>query len=432
MISRLVIYILVLYSVTIQSDEECKEVRKRKSKAILIGINHYSLTVKDKKLGTVFNLGNLTESVRDVKSLSGTLKELPKMEMIEMTDDLVPENPYYPNKKNIQKQLENTEDYDFVILFFSGHGKNNFIYSVERTGDIEKEEIEIPVESIYSTLNKNNVKNALVIIDACRDKESEPIGFSPNSNHNYKGLYSTSISEYSLEDYRLSKYLRKGLEGKYGSENGRLTSNFLFGEVIKNIKRDSRMLQTPLDPSSHSIPILIKCSVGNNGYNPPKEEIPIKVKPEKSPYNWMASFLFPGAGQYFKGQIRKSSYFFFSTIALGAYGYSQENRYKNAKAEYDATFTSILLAPTGVDILLYSSLGKSMDKANVSAQNLEVTSIVFACMYLINIYDAIVSEKDMDWANMQYSPKFRIQYSNTRLYSILPEPSWTFSYQANF
>lgn len=416
---RFFYFLLFLSTISLYSDEECNEANSRKSKAILIGINNYGLFVKEKNSEKVFNLGNLTESIRDVKTLSQALKDLPKMEIIEMTSDLMPESPNFPSKENIEKQLEGTADYDFVILFFSGHGKNSVIYSSDISGEIEKEDIEIPVEFIYKTLNAKNVKNAIVIIDACRDQgEVDFIGFAPISNHNYKSLYSTSFAQYSSEEFRVSKYLSDGLTGRYGSEKGKITSNFLFGEVIKRIKKESYLSQKPLDPASHSIPILIKCNVENNSH------IPL--------YAWTPSILFPGAGQYNKGHKLKSASFFFLNIALGANSYFNHERYRNAKEEHNVIRSSIYIAPEQTGLLLYPFLEKEKRIANSSAENQEVTSLFFAVMYLTNVYDAFFSEKDLEWTKNNHSLGFHVNYSVSRQFSNQPEQTWTLSYQWNF
>lgn len=223
---------------------------------ICIGINDYDD-------GEIIDLNYARN---DARQLGEILKLYGKFDHIYVfTDGYDPKNGMYPKKNNIIRKLKFLKEIikpeDMILFSFSGHGiscsdeKGNdegFLLTVDFDVD-DPRKTSLKLKDIVDWIKETNVRKALLLIDACRDKFRIGKGINLNDLkvERFKRftqaevvaiIYSTKDGWLSYEDEKskfgvFTKYIIKGLKGEADtSKAGNGDGIVAFSELVAYVE----------------------------------------------------------------------------------------------------------------------------------------------------------------------------------------------------
>lgn len=315
-----------------------------------------------------------------------------------------------PTKYNIISQfeslLEETKPDDLLVFYFSGHGVvdyNDKVYLLPEDANPQNPfETGIAVEQLLEMTRRFQLKRVVFFIDACRNPEDSKgeIGRKYLENVQFKDteivsvFYSTKVGYSSFEDPKsgygiYTKYLIYGLEGRADSNyNGEVTYSELSNYVIQSMKEWTKENQRIQKPYTKEYAEKSEDTILTYAVNP---ETSLADAPLYNPYNptyAFRSFLFPGWGQYARGQEEKGK-IYMSIFTLGIlYAGYQYNQYRSDKEAYES---AIGIPPnarvTETIVLNYFIIEPYRQQMESSRANLSqaLTALVF--LWSANVFD---------------------------------------------
>ena len=143
---------------------------------------------------------------------------------------------------------------DYILFYFSGHGRENAIIPVNSDGDDQA----ILFDELRNVVNFSEAKRKLIVLDACNNltlnktRKGQLLKYQNTSDSSSTILITSSnLNQNSLEDGRLkagvfSYFLLNGLKGKAddNSDND-ITLNELFQYVYNKVSTYTQGSQTP-------------------------------------------------------------------------------------------------------------------------------------------------------------------------------------------
>ncbi|MCW7470930.1 caspase family protein [Leptospira kanakyensis] len=315
-----------------------------------------------------------------------------------------------PTKYNIlshfEALLEETNPEDLFVFYFSGHGVvdyNDRVYLLpEDANPLKPFETGIAVEQLLEMTKKAKLKRVVFFIDACRNpddgKGEEGRKYLEGSNFRDSEIvsvfYSTKVGYSSYEDPKsgygvFTKFLIYGLEGRADSNyNGEVSYSELSNYVISSLREWSKTNQKLQKPYTKEYAEKSEDTILTYAVNP---ETSLADAPLFNPYNptyAFRSFLFPGWGQYARGQEDKGK-IIMSIFALGVlYAGYQYNTYRNDKAAYES---AVGIPPnsrvTETVALNYYLIEPYRQRMETSRTNLSQALTALLVLWSANVFD---------------------------------------------
>ncbi|MCW7458127.1 caspase family protein [Leptospira bandrabouensis] len=307
---------------------------------------------------------------------------------------------------NFEALLEETNPDDLLVFYFSGHGVvdyNDRVYLLpEDANPLTPFESGIAVEQLLEMTRKFNLKRVVFFIDACRNpddgKGEEGRKFLVNTSFRDSEIvsvfYSTKVGYSSFEDPKsgygiFTKYLIYGLEGRADSNfNGEVSYSELSNYVITSLKEWSKTNQKLQKPYTKEYAEKSEDTILTYAVNP---ETSLTDAPLFNPYNptyAFRSFLFPGWGQYARGQEDKGK-IYMSIFTLGVlYAGLQYKTYMQDKSNYES---AIGIPPnprvTETVALNYYLIEPYRQKMESSRAHLSQALTVLLVLWSANVFD---------------------------------------------
>ncbi|TGL88333.1 caspase family protein [Leptospira congkakensis] len=315
-----------------------------------------------------------------------------------------------PTKYNIlshlEALLEETSPEDLFVFYFSGHGVvdyNDRVYLLPEDANPQKPfETGIAVEQLLEMTRKYKLKRVLFFIDACRNPEDgkgeegrkylEGSGF--RDSEIVSVFYSTKVGYSSYEDPKsgygvFTKFLIYGLEGRADSNyNGEVSYSELSNYVVSALRDWSKTNQKLQKPYTKEYAEKSEDTVLTYAVNP---ETSLADAPLFNPYNptyAFRSFLFPGWGQYARGQEEKGKVIM-SIFALGVlYAGFQYNTYMHDKATYESAIGIPPNSRVAETVALnYYLIEPHRQRMETSRANLSQALTALLVLWSANVFD---------------------------------------------
>ncbi|TGK92882.1 caspase family protein [Leptospira brenneri] len=346
-----------------------------------------------------------------------------------------------PTKYNILSHFENlleeTHPEDLLVFYFSGHGVvdyNDRVYLLpEDANPLKPFETGIAVEQLLEMTRKYKLKRVVFFIDACRNPEDgkgeEGRKYLDGSNFRDSEIvsvfYSTKVGYSSYEDPKsgygvFTRFLIYGLEGRADSNyNGEVSYSELSNYVISSLKEWSKTNQKLQKPYTKEYAEKSEDTVLTYAVNP---ETSLADAPLFNPYNPTYAFrslLFPGWGQYARGQEEKGKVFM-SIFTLGVlYAGYQYNAYRQDKAAYESAVgippNSRVFETVAINYYLIEPHRQRMETSRTNLSQ-ALTALLF--LWSANVFDFYLlgpnpKEKsgvwlDFHWENQGYMGMDRV------------------------
>lgn len=332
---------MTFFNIFFSFTDEIKKTGKRW--ALIIGINNYQNHF----------LEPLSMPRYDAKLIEDTLKNEGKFDIvIRMTDDIFPNSPKYPSKKNIYKVLQQISDdiqeNDNFLLFFSGYtiqtsdNKTNLLTIDSNLNNIEN--TSLPLSSISDICTHKKLKNSMFFIDGYKISASIKVQhLLPGTNennpfpkiqttdlpHDSLIFQATSEKDFSAKDKQsiytpygvFAYYLCDGLKGAADFDNDNLVN---IEELITFVKQ--KIISWSLWRPEQQIPI--ENTVGDFDLQFKISYIPLIARPLFDPYKIDTSFYYQNLYFHLMNYISLGSFLtgltiFASGITICAFGLSQ-------------------------------------------------------------------------------------------------------------
>lgn len=332
---------MTFFNIFFSFTDEIKKTGKRW--ALIIGINNYQNHF----------LEPLSMPRYDAKLIEDTLKNEGKFDIvIRMTDDIFPNSPKYPSKKNIYKVLQQISDdiqeNDNFLLFFSGYtiqtsdNKTNLLTIDSNLNNIEN--TSLPLSSISDICTHKKLKNSMFFIDGYKISASIKVQhLLPGTNennpfpkiqatdlpHDSLIFQTTSEKDFSAKDKQsiytpygvFAYYLCDGLKGAADFDNDNLVN---IEELITFVKQ--KIISWSLWRPEQQIPV--ENTVGNFDLQFKISSIPLIARPLFDPYKIDTSFYYQNLYFHLMNYISLGSFLtgltiFASGITICAFGLSQ-------------------------------------------------------------------------------------------------------------
>ncbi|MBR2316373.1 MAG: caspase family protein, partial [Spirochaetales bacterium] len=299
------LFFMTFFNIFFSFTDEIKKTGKRW--ALIIGINNYQNHF----------LEPLSMPRYDAKLIEDTLKNEGKFDIvIRMTDDIFPNSPKYPSKKNIYKVLQQISDdiqeNDNFLLFFSGYtiqtsdNKTNLLTIDSNLNNIEN--TSLPLSSISDICTHKKLKNSMFFIDGYKISASIKVQhLLPGTNennpfpkiqttdlpHDSLIFQATSEKDFSAKDKQsiytpygvFAYYLCDGLKGAADFDNDNLIH---IEELITFVKQ--KIISWSLWRPEQQIPI--ENTVGDFDLQFKISSIPLIARPLFDPYEIDTSFYY--------------------------------------------------------------------------------------------------------------------------------------------
>ncbi|MDF3820342.1 caspase family protein [Leptospira sp. 96542] len=315
-----------------------------------------------------------------------------------------------PTKQNIESKyesiLEEMNPEDFLIFYFSGHGVvdyNEKVYLLAEDADPKRPfETGISLESLIYKSREYKLKRVIFLVDACRNPEDgkggegkqylDKVSFSDSEIVSV--FFSTKLGYSSFEDFDsgygiFTKYLLYGLEGRADSNfNGEVSYSELTNYVIQSLRlwsKNNSKLQKPYtkEYAEKSEDIILTYAV-----NP---ETSITDAPLFNPYNPTFAFrsmVFPGWGQYVRGQETKGKWYMAIYAASLLYSGYQYLEYKQASEAYkNAVGIPPNNRPFETIVLNYALIEPYRRDLESSKKSFSQSLNLLAFVWAINVFD---------------------------------------------
>ena len=269
-----------------------------------------------------------------------------------MTDDIFPNSPKYPSKKNIYKVLQQISDdiqeNDNFLLFFSGYtiqtsdNKTNLLTIDSNLNNIEN--TSLPLSSISDICTHKKLKNSMFFIDGYKISASIKVQhLLPGTNentpfpkiqttdlpHDSLIFQATSEKDFSAKDKQsiytpygvFAYYLCDGLKGAADFDNDNLVN---IEDLITFVKQ--KIISWSLWRPEQQIPI--ENTVGDFDLQFKISSIPLIARPLFDPYKIDTSFYYQNLYFHLMNYISLGSFLtgltiFASGITICAFGLSQ-------------------------------------------------------------------------------------------------------------
>lgn len=332
---------MTFFNIFFSFADEIKKTGKRW--ALIIGINNYQNHF----------LEPLSMPRYDAKLIEDTLKNEGEFDIvIRMTDDIFPNSPKYPSKKNIYKVLQQISDdiqeNDNFLLFFSGYtiqtsdNKTNLLTIDSNLNNIEN--TSLPLSSISDICTHKKLKNSMFFIDGYKISASIKVQhLLPGTNentpfpkiqttdlpHDSLIFQATSEKDFSAKDKQsiytpygvFAYYLCDGLKGAADFDNDNLVN---IEDLITFVKQ--KIISWSLWRPEQQIPI--ENTVGNFDLQFKISSIPLIARPLFDPYEIDTSFYYQNLYFHLMNYISLGSFLtgltiFASGITICAFGLSQ-------------------------------------------------------------------------------------------------------------
>lgn len=332
---------MTFFNIFFSFADEIKKTGKRW--ALIIGINNYQNHF----------LEPLSMPRYDAKLIEDTLKNEGKFDIvIRMTDDIFPNSPKYPSKKNIYKVLQQISDdiqeNDNFLLFFSGYtiqtsdNKTNLLTIDSNLNNIEN--TSLPLSSVSDICTHKKLKNSMFFIDSYKISASIKVQhLLPGTNentpfpkiqttdlpHDSLIFQATSEKDFSAKDKQsiytpygvFAYYLCDGLKGAADFDNDNLVN---IEELITFVKQ--KIISWSLWRPEQQIPV--ENTVGNFDLQFKISSIPLIARPLFDPYEIDTSFYYQNLYFHLMNYISLGSFLtgltiFASGITICAFGLSQ-------------------------------------------------------------------------------------------------------------
>lgn len=332
---------MTFFNIFFSFADEIKKTGKRW--ALIIGINNYQNHF----------LEPLSMPRYDAKLIEDTLKNEGKFDIvIRMTDDIFPNSPKYPSKKNIYKVLQQISDdiqeNDNFLLFFSGYtiqtsdNKTNLLTIDSNLNNIEN--TSLPLSSISDICTHKKLKNSMFFIDGYKISASIKVQhLLPDTNentpfpkiqttdlpHDSLIFQATSEKDFSAKDKQsiytpygvFAYYLCDGLKGAADFDNDNLVN---IEDLITFVKQ--KIISWSLWRPKQQIPV--ENTVGNFDLQFKISSIPLIARPLFDPYKIDTSFYYQNLYFHLMNYISLGSFLtgltiFASGITICAFGLSQ-------------------------------------------------------------------------------------------------------------
>lgn len=332
---------MTFFNIFFSFADEIKKTGKRW--ALIIGINNYQNHF----------LEPLSMPRYDAKLIEDTLKNEGKFDIvIRMTDDIFPNSPKYPSKKNIYKVLQQISDdiqeNDNFLLFFSGYtiqtsdNKTNLLTIDSNLNNIEN--TSLPLSSISDICTHKKLKNSMFFIDGYKISASIKVQHllpGTNENNPFQKIQATDLPHDSLifqatseKDFSVKNkqsiytpygvfayYLCDGLKGAADFDNDNLIH---IEELITFVKQ--KIISWSLWRPEQQIPV--ENTVGNFDLQFKISSIPLIARPLFDPYKIDTSFYYQNLYFHLMNYISLGSFLtgltiFASGITICAFGLSQ-------------------------------------------------------------------------------------------------------------
>lgn len=332
---------MTFFNIFFSFTDEIKKTGKRW--ALIIGINNYQNHF----------LEPLSMPRYDAKLIEDTLKNEGKFDIvIRMTDDIFPNSPKYPSKKNIYKVLQQISDdiqeNDNFLLFFSGYtiqtsdNKTNLLTIDSNLNNIEN--TSLPLSSISDICTHKKLKNSMFFIDGYKISASIKVQhLLPGTNENtpFPKIQATDLPHDSLifqatseKDFSVKNkqsiytpygvfayYLCDGLKGAADFDNDNLVN---IEDLITFVKQ--KIISWSLWRPEQQIPI--ENTVGDFDLQFKISSIPLIARPLFDPYEIDTSFYYQNLYFHLMNYISLGSFLtgltiFASGITICAFGLSQ-------------------------------------------------------------------------------------------------------------
>lgn len=332
---------MTFFNIFFSFTDEIKKTGKRW--ALIIGINNYQNHF----------LEPLSMPRYDAKLIEDTLKNEGKFDIvIRMTDDIFPNSPKYPSKKNIYKVLQQISDdiqeNDNFLLFFSGYtiqtsdNKTNLLTIDSNLNNIEN--TSLPLSSISDICTHKKLKNSMFFIDGYKISASIKVQhLLPGTNentpfpkiqttdlpHDSLIFQATSEKDFSAKDKQsiytpygvFAYYLCDGLKGAADFDNDNLVN---IEDLITFVKQ--KIISWSLWRPEQQIPI--ENTVGDFDLQFKISSIPLIARPLFDPYKIDTSFYYQNLYFHLMNYISLGSFLtgltiFASGITICAFGLSQ-------------------------------------------------------------------------------------------------------------
>lgn len=332
---------MTFFNIFFSFADEIKKTGKRW--ALIIGINNYQNHF----------LEPLSMPRYDAKLIEDTLKNEGKFDIvIRMTDDIFPNSPKYPSKKNIYKVLQQISDdiqeNDNFLLFFSGYtiqtsdNKTNLLTIDSNLNNIEN--TSLPLSSISNICTHKKLKNSMFFIDGYKISASIKVQhLLPGTNentpfpkiqttdlpHDSLIFQATSEKDFSAKDKQsiytpygvFAYYLCDGLKGAADFDNDNLVN---IEDLITFVKQ--KIISWSLWRPEQQIPV--ENTVGNFDLQFKISSIPLIARPLFDPYKIDTSFYYQNLYFHLMNYISLGSFLtgltiFASGITICAFGLSQ-------------------------------------------------------------------------------------------------------------
>lgn len=401
------ILFLIFFSFQVQAEYRRKGVtdvvgepgKNNRKFALVIGINEYSDS----------QIGNLQKAENDATGVSKILLKFGEYYQIETViyggKDSSNQTKFSIEEK-FDEILDKMEPDDSLFFYFSGHGitdydeKNYLLASDSSVSSLIG--TSISVDDLIARTRVKKLKKVIFVLDACRnpDKSTQTSGpkflngIQFNDVEQVAILYSTKLGYFSYEDDKsaygvFTKFLIYGLEGRADSNfNAEITFTELSDYVSNSLKEWSSANKKNQKPFVKYYGEKSEDLVLTYASNPEFSLADLKVYDPYDNRYFYRSLVFPGWGQYARGEEQKGSFFLGVGSVILIATMKTYLDYRQAKKDYDL-FTG--LPPTtrfGESFILnYYLLEPKQQALDVAEANVQKSTGVLGIFYTLNLID---------------------------------------------
>ncbi len=407
---------------------------KGKKYAFVVGINSYDDP----------NIGDLDKAENDAAGVAKVLLKYGKFQQIQT---------FLGKSKNQSQNSEGTSKYliesefdkllsvmspdDSLVFYFSGHGMTDYDEkNYLLTSDTDLKSLigtSISVDDMLARTRSKGLKKVIFILDACRnpDKTTQIIGpkylvnVSFSDVEQYAILYSTKLGYYSYEDDKsaygvFTKYLIYGMEGRADTNfNAEVTFTELADYVTNSLKdwsAENKKNQKPYVKYYGEKSDDVTFTFVNN---PDFSIAELKVY---DPYNsryLFRSLLFPGWGQYARGETTKGKYMMWGSgflYGMMAFSYYQLRETKETYLSTPGLPPNSQLVETY--LINESLISQPRREYQNSIEQMEMFGNLFLLYQIYNIVDFYFfksNANDQNLSNQIPNRAFQVSYFKERV-----------------
>lgn len=385
------------------SEESNRQAEVGNKFAFVIGINNY----KDP------NIGNLDKAENDATGVAKVLLKYGNFKQIQTIGQSSESQSKYEIEIEFDRMLASMESGDSLVFYFSGHGMTDYDEkNYLLTSDSSLKSIigtSISVDELLAKTRAKGLKKVLFILDACRnpDKTTQLIGPKYLANVSFSDVdqvavfYSTKLGYFSYEDDKsaygvFTKYLIYGMEGRADANfNAEITFTELSDYVTNALKEWSSENKKNQKPYVKYFGEKSEDQILTHASNPEFSIADLKVY---DPYNsryLLQSLVFPGWGQYARGETSKGKYMMWgSGFLYGMLTYSYYHL-QETKKEYLGTPG---LPPSSQLLETYivneSLIARPREEYQSAIKQMETVGNLFLLYQVYNIIDFYFLKRD--------------------------------------